>query len=159
MTSIYNYKVEGITGEEINFSAFEGKKILVVNLASECGLTPQYAQLQDLYTELKDKLVVVGFPANNFGGQEPGTNAEIQQFCSVKFGVSFPMGAKISVVGSDQHPIYQWLTKKSENGVLDSEVTWNFQKYLINEKGQFVKMFEPSVEPCSEEIMGAILDK
>ncbi len=156
MTSIYSFKVESIRGELIDFSAFKGKKILIVNVASECGLTPQYAQLQDLYTEFKDKLTVIGFPANNFGGQEPGTNAEIQTFCSVKFGVGFPMAAKISVTGKDQHPLYQWLTQKSANGLKDSEVSWNFQKYLINEEGQLIRVFEPAVEPCSEELIAAI---
>jgi len=156
MTSVYSFKVEGIRGEEIDFSAFKGKKILIVNTASECGLTPQYAQLEELNNKFNNTLVVVGFPANNFGGQEPGTNQEIQSFCAVKFGVSFPMAAKISVLPPDQHPLYQWLTNKSENEVKDSTVEWNFQKYLLNESGQLTNVFAPSVEPFSDELLNAI---
>lgn len=114
MTSIYSFKVEDIRGEEIDFSVFKGKKILIVNTASECGLTPQYAQLEELYNEFNNTLIIVGFPANNFGGQEPGTNQDIQSFCSTKFGITFPMAAKISVLPPNQHPLYQWLTNKSE---------------------------------------------
>jgi len=156
MTSIYSFKAEGIRGEEIDFSAFRGKKILIVNTASECGLTPQYAQLEELYNKFKNTLVVVAFPANNFGGQEPGTNKEIQAFCITKFSVSFPLTAKISVLQPDQHPVYQWLTKKSENGLQDSEVEWNFQKYLLNENGELTHVFAPGVEPFSDEVLNAV---
>ncbi len=156
MTSIYSFKIKDIRGGDLDFAAFEGKKILVVNVASECGLTPQYAQLQDLHTEFADRLVVVGIPANNFGGQEPGSNQEIQSFCSTKFGVTFPMAAKISVKGDDMHPLYKWLTQKALNGVQDSEVTWNFQKYLLDTKGQLISVFDPRTEPASEEILQAI---
>ena len=158
MASIHQFTVKGIRGGEIDFSSFAGKKILVVNVASECGLTPQYAQLQDMSVEFADNLVVVGFPANNFGAQEPGSNEEIQAFCSTKFGVSFPMAAKISVKGDDIHALYKWLTQKGLNGVQDSEVTWNFQKYLLDEKGELLKVYEPSMEPASEEILQAILN-
>jgi len=156
MTSIYSFKVEGIRGEEIDFSAFKGKKILIVNTASECGLTPQYAQLEALHNEFNNTLVIVGFPTNNFGGQEPGTNQEIQSFCTTKFGTSFPLGAKISVLPPDQHPLYNWLTNKSENDFVDSTVEWNFQKYLLNENGQLTNVFAPSVEPLSDELLVAI---
>lgn len=156
MTSIYSFKVKDIRGEEIDFEDFKGKKIMVVNVASECGLTPQYAQLQELYTEFHKQLVIIGFPANNFGGQEPGTNTEIQEFCTIKFGVTFPLAAKISVKGDDMHPIYQWLTQKALNKVQDSEVTWNFQKYLLDENGHFQAVFGPNVEPADEEILTAL---
>ena len=153
MTSIYKFRVEGISGEEIDFADFKGKKILVVNVASECGFTPQYAQLQDLYNEFRDQLVIVGFPSNDFGGQEPGTNHEIQTFCNRNFGVSFPLAAKITILGKDMHPVYRWLTQKSMNGYADSEVQWNFQKYLLDENGQLVAVFPSAVDPCSEAIL------
>ncbi|MEM7101633.1 MAG: glutathione peroxidase [Bacteroidota bacterium] len=153
MTSIYNFKVEGIRGEEIDFAEFKGKIIMVVNVASECGFTPQYAQLQDLYNEFNNELVIIGFPSNDFGGQEPGTNNEIHTFCSRNFGVSFPLASKITILGEDKHPIYQWLTQKSLNGHSDSEVQWNFQKYLLDETGQLCAVFPSSVDPCSEEIL------
>ncbi len=150
MTSIYQYTVDGIDGEEIDFNKFKGQKIMVVNVASECGYTPQYQQLQELYEEFSDKLVIIGFPANDFGGQEPDTNTAIKTFCTVRFGVSFPMAAKISV---HTHPIYQWLTKKALNGKLDSEVSWNFQKYLIDENGQLVTFYPSSTSPLEESIL------
>lgn len=159
MTSIYSYKVESIRGEVIDFSAFRGKKILIVNTASECGLTPQYMQLEELSNKFNNTLVVVGFPANNFGNQEPGTNQEIQAFCSSKFGISFPIASKISVLPPNQHPLYQWLTNKSENGFSDSTVEWNFQKYLLNENGQLIAVFAPSIEPFSDELLNAINKK
>ncbi len=150
--TIYQFKVDGLTGGTIDFSAFKGKKILVVNTASKCGFTPQYKELEALYEKYKDKLVIVGFPANNFANQEPGTALEIQEVCQKNYGVTFPMAAKISVKGDDQAAIYKWLTHKSENGVLDAEVKWNFNKFLINEKGQLVAYFESKVTPLSEEI-------
>ncbi|HMJ47710.1 MAG TPA: glutathione peroxidase [Ferruginibacter sp.] len=150
---IYQFKVESLDGGTIDFSAFKGKKILVVNTASECGYTPQYKELEELYEKYKDKLVVVGFPANNFGGQEPGTNAEIKSFCQKNYGVTFPMAAKISVKGSDAAPIYQWLTRKDQNGVLDAEIKWNFNKFLIDESGHLIAKFETKTKPMSEEII------
>ncbi|MDB5201966.1 MAG: Glutathione peroxidase [Ferruginibacter sp.] len=150
--SIYDFKVESLDGGKIDFSSFKGKKILVVNTASECGYTPQYKDLQALYEKYKDRLVIVGFPANNFGGQEPGTNTEIKTFCEKNYGVSFPMAAKISVKGEDMAPIYQWLTHKDQNGVLDAEIKWNFNKFLIDENGHMVAYFPSKVTPMSEEI-------
>src|ERR1044071_9796180 len=126
--SIYEFKVDGLLGDTIHFADFKGKKILIVNTASKCGYTPQYAALEKLYEAHKNKLIIVGFPANNFGAQEPGTNEEIGQFCQRNYGVTFPMGAKISVKGNDMAPIYHWLTEKAHNKYRDSEVEWNFQK-------------------------------
>jgi len=150
--SIYDFKVESLEGNSIDFSAFKGKKILIVNTASECGFTPQYEGLQKLYETYKDKLVVVGFPANNFGAQEPGTNLEIKSFCKDHYGVSFPMAAKVSVKGDDIAPIYKWLCNKSENGVMDAEIKWNFGKFLLDEKGKLITYFPSKVTPMSEEI-------
>ena len=150
--SIYDFKVEGLEGGTIDFSSFKGKKILIVNTASKCGYTPQYEDLEKLYETYKDKLVIVGFPANNFGGQEPGTNTEIKEFCKKNYGVSFPMAAKISVKGDDMAPIYKYLTSKAENGVLDAVVGWNFGKFLLDEKGNLLNYFPSKVTPMSEEI-------
>ena len=150
--TIYNFKVEGLEGGTINFASFKGKKILIVNTASKCGYTPQYTELEELYEKYKDKLVVIGFPANNFGGQEPGTNAEIKEFCTGTYHVTFPMAAKVSVKGDDMAPLYQWLTSKEKNGVLDAEIKWNFGKFLLNEKGELVAYFPSKVKPMSEEI-------
>ena len=131
--------------------------MLVVNTASKCGLTPQYKQLQSLFEQFGgEKFVIVGFPANNFMKQEPGTNEEIAEFCEKNYGVTFPMMEKISVKGDDMHPLYHWLTEKSKNGVLDSEVGWNFQKYLIDEKGHLVKMVEPRTKPDDDQIVSWI---
>lgn len=151
-SSIYEFKVEALDGSTIDFSKFKGKKILVVNTASKCGLTPQYEGLEKLYTTYKDKLVIVGFPANNFGGQEPGTNVEIGEFCKKNYGVSFPMAAKVSVKGDDTAPIYKWLCSKTENGVLDAEIKWNFGKFLLDENGHLIAYFPSKVEPMSEEL-------
>ena len=150
--SIYDFKVEGLEGGTIDFATFKGKKILVVNTASECGFTPQYKELQSLYEQYKEKLVIVGFPANNFGGQEPGSAAQIKVFCEKNYGVTFPMAAKISVKGSDMAPLYKWLTSKEANGVLDAEIGWNFNKFLIDEKGHMVAYFPCKVKPMGEEI-------
>lgn len=150
--SIYDFKVTALDGGTIDFASFKGKKILIVNTASECGYTPQYEGLEKLYEKYKDKLVIVGFPANNFGSQEPGTNDEIGAFCKKNYGVTFPMAAKISVKGDDTAPIYKWLCHKSENGVLDAEVGWNFNKFLLDENGKLLAHFESKVEPMSEEI-------
>jgi glutathione peroxidase len=155
--TIYQFKVEDLSGKTFDFSSLKGKKILVVNTASKCGLTPQYKDLEKIYKEYKDKgFVIVGFPANNFGHQEPGTNAEIETFCEMNYGVTFPMMSKISVKGSDMHPIYQFLTQKAKNGVQDSDVQWNFQKYLINEKGELAKVISPEVLPTDDAIVGWI---
>ena len=155
--SVHNFKVEDIDGNSFDLSSLKGKKVLIVNTASKCGLTPQYEQLQKLYeTYGGEKFVIVGFPANNFANQEPGTNEEIEEFCQKNYGVTFPMMSKISVKGDDIHPLYQWLTQKSENGVLDSEVSWNFQKYLINENGELVDMVEPKTKPDDDKIVNWI---
>ncbi len=155
-TSIYDFKVEGLEGNTINFADFKGKNILIVNTASACGYTPQYKDLQALYEKYKDKLVIVGFPANNFGGQEPGSAAEIKAFCQKNYGVSFPMAAKVSVKGDDMAPIYKWLTSKAANGVTDAERGWNFGKFLIDENGKMIAYFPSKVTPMSEEIVGKL---
>ncbi len=155
--NIYQFKVEDLSGKTFDFTTLKGKKILVVNTASKCGLTPQYKDLEKIYKEYKDKnFVIVGFPANNFGKQEPGTNAEIETFCEMNYGVTFPMMSKISVKGSDMHPIYQFLTQKAKNGLQDSDVEWNFQKYLINENGELEKVISPQVLPTDDAIVSWI---
>lgn len=153
MDSIHTFTVEGIDDQHIRFADFAGKKIIIVNVASECGFTPQYAQLQELYEQCQDSLVVVGFPSNDFGGQEPGTNEQIHTFCASRYGVTFPMAAKMKVKGVDQHPIYRWLTQKSENGVLDSSVNWNFHKFLIDENGHLHNSLPSTVSPFDEVIL------
>jgi glutathione peroxidase len=155
--SFYDFKVKDIDGKEFNLSSLKGKKVLVVNTASKCGFTPQYKQLEAIYkTYGGDKFIIIGFPANNFMQQEPGTNEEIATFCEKNYGVTFPMMSKISVKGDDMHPLYKWLTSKSENGVMDSEVKWNFQKYLIDENGKLVDVFYSKVTPDDEKIVGWI---
>lgn len=152
--SFYDFKVKTIDGENFDLSTLKGKKVLIVNTASECGLTPQYKQLQELYEKYGgDKFTILGFPANNFMGQEPGTNTEIKSFCQKNFGVSFTMMEKISVKGEDIHPLYEWLTKKELNGVQDSEMKWNFQKFLIDENGKWAGVVSPKVSPVSDEIV------
>ena len=150
--SIYDFKVEGLNGDTIDFAAFKGKKILIVNTASKCGFTPQYEGLEQLYEKYKDKLVIVGFPANNFFSQEPGSNETISEFCKKNYGVSFPMAAKISVKGKSIAPIYQWLCNKEENGIMDAKITWNFNKFLLDETGKLLAHFKSTVKPMSEEI-------
>ncbi|HTN20780.1 MAG TPA: glutathione peroxidase [Pelobium sp.] len=155
--NIYQFKVHDLTGNEFDFSTLKGKKILIVNTASKCGFTPQYKDLQAIYDQYKDKnFVIVGFPANNFNNQEPGSNLEIATFCEQNYGVTFPMMEKISVKGEDMSPVYQFLTQKSRNGLQDSEVAWNFQKYLINEKGELEKVIAPKVVPTNDEIISWI---
>ena len=154
--NIYQFKVAALDGNAIDFSSFKGKKILIVNTASECGYTPQYKELEELYEKYRDKLVIIGFPANNFGGQEPGSNAEIETFCTKNYGVTFPMAAKISVKGDDIAPIYQWLTHKDQNGVLDAEIKWNFNKFLIDENGHLLKHFDSKVTPDSKELLNYV---
>lgn len=152
-TNFYDLSAKTIEGQDFSFSSLKGKKVLVVNVASKCGFTPQYEELEMLYQLYKNNdFVIIGFPANNFMKQEPGTNEEIMSFCSANYGVTFQMMSKISVSGDDIHPVYQWLTKQELNGVKDSNVKWNFQKYLIDEKGQFVEVFSPKTKPLSEDI-------
>lgn len=152
--NLHQFKVEDIDGNTFDLADLKGKKVMVVNTASKCGLTPQYKDLQALYEQYKDKnFVIIGFPANNFMSQEPGTNEEIAAFCSKNYGVSFPMMAKISVKGKDMHPLYQFLTQKSRNGLQDSEVEWNFQKYLINVNGQLEQVISPRTSPSSPEVV------
>lgn len=155
--TIYQFKVEDLYGETFDFSTLKGKKVLIVNTASKCGFTPQYEQLEAIYKEYKDQgFEVIGFPANNFNSQEPGTNEEIETFCKMNYGVTFPMMSKISVKGDDMSPIYKFLTQKSKNGVKDSEVKWNFQKYLINEKGELVEVYYSRTKPDAPEIVNWI---
>jgi glutathione peroxidase len=150
--SIHQFKVKSIDGGTIDFAKYKGKKVLVVNVASQCGFTRQYAGLEKLYEANKEKLVIVGFPANNFGSQEPGTDNDIVQFCKARFGVTFPMASKISVKGDDTAPIYKWLTSKDQNGVLDATIGWNFNKFLLDENGKMIAYFPSKVEPDSDEI-------
>lgn len=154
--SIYDFKVTSLEGKEINFADFKGKKILIVNTASKCGFTPQYKELETLYQQYKGQLVIVGFPANDFLYQEPKGNTEIAEFCQRNYGVSFPMSEKVSVKGKDIAPIYYWLTHKKFNGLRDSKVKWNFQKYLLDEQGKLIAIFNPKTTPLSEEIKKAI---
>ncbi len=150
--SIHSFKVEALDGSTIDFSNFKGKKILIVNTASECGFTPQYKELEALYKTYKDNLVIVGFPANNFGGQEPGTNQEIASFCEKNYGVTFPMAAKVSVKGDDMAPIYKFLTKKEENGVRNTSILWNFTKIMLDEDGNIIDSFVSTTKPNSDKI-------
>ena len=155
--TIYQFKVEDLSGKSFDFASLKGKKVIIVNTASKCGLTPQYKDLEATYKEYKDKgLVIVGFPANNFASQEPGTNEEIATFCQMNYGVSFPMMDKVSVKGDDMAAIYQFLTQKSKNGLQDSAVEWNFQKYLINEKGELEKVISPQTLVTDPEVMNWI---
>lgn len=152
--TLYDFTATTIDGNPINLSEFEGKKVLIVNTASKCGLTPQYKELEALYQKYKTQnFVIIGFPANNFMNQEPGTDEEIQEFCELNYGVTFPMMSKISVKGDTQNPLYAWLTQKSQNGVLDAEVSWNFQKFMIGEDGQVVDYASPRESPFSEKIV------
>lgn len=154
--SIYDFKVPGLTGGDIDFAAYKGKKILIVNTASKCGYTPQYEQLEALSKKYDGKLVIVGFPANNFLFQEPGSNDDIATFCQKNYGVTFPMAEKISVKGKSKAPIYRWLTEKKYNGFSDNAVKWNFQKYLINEQGKLIAVFPPATKPDAPEVIAAI---
>ncbi len=154
--SIYDFKVSSLEGEEINFSDFRGKKILIVNTASECGYTPQYEELQELYNKYKGKLVIVGFPANNFGGQEPGSNAEIKDFCKRNYGVTFPMAEKVSVKGEDIHPLFKYLTEEAARKGIKDPIAWNFTKFLLDEKGKLINVYPSKVKPMSDEIVGQL---
>ena len=151
-TSLYYISINSLTGESIDFKAFKGKNILIVNTASECGFTGQYEALQELHETYKEQLVVIGVPCNQFGGQEPGTASDIQTFCKANYGVSFLMTEKIDVKGDKQHPLYAWLTNKDLNGVKSSSVKWNFQKYLIDEDGHLVDYFYSITKPKSAKI-------
>ena len=154
--TIYQFKVNDLYGETFDFSNLKGKKVMVVNTASECGLTPQYAELQKLYDTYKDQnFVIVGFPANNFGGQEPGSNEEIKAFCTKRYGVTFPLTKKIDI---RTHPVYHWLTQKAKNGIKDSKVSWNFQKYLLDEKGQLIDVLPSTVSPFDDTILQWLAD-
>ena len=155
-SSVYSFVMPDIQGKEISLSQYKGKKMLIVNTASECGNTPQYSELEELSQKYADKLVVLAFPANNFGGQEPGSNNDIAQFCSKNYGVTFPVFSKISVKGSDQHPLYKWLCSKDLNGWNDAQPNWNFAKYLIDENGELVKFFPASTSPLDAEIINAL---
>lgn len=155
--SIHQFKVTDLSGKEFDFASLKGKKILVVNTASKCGLTPQYKDLETIYGTYKDQnFVVIGFPANNFASQEPGTNEEIATFCEKNYGVTFPMMDKVSVKGNDMDAVYQFLTQKAKNGLQDSEVEWNFQKYLLNEKGELEKVIAPRTLPTDAEVVNWI---
>jgi glutathione peroxidase len=155
--TIYQFKVEDLSGKIFDFASLKGKKVMIVNTASKCGLTPQYKDLEAIYKEYKDKgFVIVGFPANNFASQEPGTNEEIASFCQLNYGVTFPMMDKVSVKGDDMCEIYQFLTQKSKNGLQDSTVEWNFQKYLINEKGELEKVISPRTLVTDPEVLNWI---
>lgn len=152
--NFHSFKTETLEGETFDLASLKGKKVLVVNTASKCGNTPQYADLEALYKKFGgDKFVIIGFPANNFLKQEPGSNEEIREFCTKNYGVTFPMMHKISVKGDDMDPIYQWLTQKSQNGVADCEVTWNFQKFMIDENGNWVDFLKPKEKVDAEKLL------
>lgn len=148
-----NAKVKLIDGTDIDLKQYKGKKVLIVNTASQCGYTPQYKELQSLYEKYGDKLVILGFPANNFGSQEPGSNEEIEKFCKENHDVTFPVFEKISVLGDDMHPVYKWLTSKDLNGWNDQQPKWNFNKYLIDEGGNLLKYYSSAVKPMDKEIV------
>ena len=158
--SLHDFTVKNIDGEDFNLSALKGKKVLVVNTASKCGFTPQYEDLQKLYDKYSSKnFIIIGFPANNFLNQEPGSNSEIKQFCSSIYNVTFPMMSKISVKGDDIHPLYLWLNKKELNGTIDSKVKWNFQKYMIDENGKLIDVAYPKTNPFDDQIVNWIENK
>ena len=150
--SIFNFKVEALDGSKIDFKKFKGKKILIVNTASKCGNTPQYAQLEELYEKYKDRLVIVGFPANNFGAQEPGSATEIREFCTKNYGVTFPMAEKVSVKGADIAPIFQYLIDEAKKMGVEDPIKWNFTKFLLDENGKLIAIIHNKVKPMSEEV-------
>jgi glutathione peroxidase len=168
-TTIYDFQVPGLDGNTINFADYKGKKIMIVNTASQCGNTPQYAELETLYERYKDKLVIIGFPANNFGAQEPGTNTDIKEFCKKNYGVTFPMAEKVSVRGDDIHPLYKWLVSQSAEMAkkvptdnskdivwrkfLQDPVIWNFTKFIVDENGHLVAVIHNKTKPLSEEVL------
>lgn len=154
MTPIYEIPLIDITGKPVTLAAYKGRKMLIVNTASECGYTPQYSSLEELHRQYGEKLAVLGFPCNDFGAQEPGTDVEIKSFCESRFGVTFPLFAKVHVAGAEKHPLYQWLTNPLQNGWNAQEPTWNFCKYLIDEEGRLLHFFAASVDPLDERITG-----
>ena len=158
-SGFYDFKVKTLEGKDFDFATLKGKKVMVVNTASKCGFTPQYKDLEEVYQKYQDDLIIIGFPANNFMSQEPGSAEEIRKFCTANYGVTFPMMAKISVKGDDMAPIYKWLTSKAKNGVMDSEVKWNFQKYLIDEKGNLVDVVYSKEKPTSDKVIAWISSK
>ncbi len=151
--SIHQFKVKSIDGKTIDFADYKGKKLMIVNVASECGFTNQYAQLQELHEKYGDKIEIIGFPSNDFGGQEPKSEAEILDFCRKDYNVTFPLTEKVKIKGRNKHEVYDWLTKSSQNGKMDSKVGWNFQKYLINEDGELDAMLSPANPPICEVVM------
>lgn len=158
--TIYNFIVKDIDNKDFDMSSLKGKKVLIVNVASKCGLTPQYEQLEQLYKKYKDRnFVIIGFPSNNFKEQEPGTNAQIKEFCTLNYGVTFPMMAKIVVKGDSISPLYKWLTTKTENGKTDAPVQWNFQKFMIDQNGQLVNYALPAESPFCDKIVNWIEGK
>jgi glutathione peroxidase len=155
--SVYDFKVETLSGGTFDFSNLKGKKVMIVNTASKCGFTPQYEQLQKIWSQYGgDNFVIIGFPSNDFLKQEPGTNNEISEFCTINYGVTFPMMSKIHVTGKEMSPVYEWLTDKNLNGFQDSKVKWNFQKYILNEKGELIAVFPSSLKPDDESIINLI---
>ena len=158
--TFYDFNAKDIDGKPVSMSQYKGKKVLVVNVASECGNTPQYTKLQEMYVKYgPEKFTIVGFPANNFGKQEPGSNEEIKHFCTSTYHVTFPMMSKISVTGEDMDPLYKWLTTESENGLFDAPVTWNFQKFMIDERGNVVGWVKPKTSPDTKEVLDGIEGK
>ncbi len=155
----YDFKVKTLEGADFDFSSLRGKKVMIVNTASKCGYTPQYKELEEVSVNYRDNLVIIGFPANNFLNQEPGSAADIRKFCSENYGVTFQLMEKISVKGDDMHPLYKWLTSKENNGVMDSSVKWNFQKYLIDENGKLVDVIYSKEKPNSEKVLAWISSK
>ena len=156
-TSLYDFKMKNIDGKEVSLDTFKGNVVLVVNVASKCGNTPQYEGLQKIYEKYMDRgFVILGFPANNFKGQEPGTDAEIKKFCTVNYGVTFPMFSKISVLGDDMHPLYRYLTGKDTDPEFSGDIRWNFDKFLFSKEGKIVARFNPKVKPESDEVIQAI---
>lgn len=157
-SSFYDLSAKDIEGNDFSFESLKGKRVMIVNTASECGYTPQYTQLQELYQNYKDHdFVILGFPCNDFGGQEPGSEAQIQNFCSANFGVTFPMMSKVAVKGDNAHPVYRWLTQQTLNGVSDGQVKWNFHKFLVDENGNWIAEYSSSVSPLDESIVQFIL--
>ena len=155
--TVYQFTMNDIDGKPVSLSNFKGKVVIMVNVASKCGLTPQYKELQAFYNQYKDRgVIILGFPANNFMGQEPGSESDIKSFCEKNYGVTFPMFSKISVKGKDMHPLYQFLTSKEQNGVMDSDVKWNFQKYLIDREGRMVTFFDPRTAITDPEVVKAV---
>jgi glutathione peroxidase len=155
----YDFKVKTLEGKDFDLSSLKGKKVMVVNTASKCGYTPQYKELEEVFEKYQGDLIIIGFPANNFMNQEPGSASDIRKFCTENYGVSFPMMEKISVKGGDMAPLYKWLTSKAKNGVMDSEVKWNFQKYLIDENGKLVDVIYSKEKPDSDKVLAWVTKK